>query len=157
MPLDKDKLEEMEDKIKKLAAQQGLDLVDFKVIKHRQGSTLRALVDYTTGGVTMDECSRLNRMIFSLIERESILGEDFSVEVNSPGLDRPIKKGVDFRRVKGSEVMIWLNEPVGQKTYIEAVVLDVDDNMLLLEAGDSSFQIPLDIVKVAKQKIKTSG
>ena len=152
MRIDKDQFNILKSKINDSAIRRGLDLIEFKIIAHGKSWIIRAIVDYPLGGVTIDECSSLNREIISLVEEDSF-GGNFIVEVNSPGLDRLLKEKNDFLRVGANTVMIWLKEPFQGKSYLEAVICNVEDNAIEFRIKEEVFQIPLSNIKAAKQKI----
>jgi len=100
--IDDNLLHRIKDKIQGIVNERGMDLVDFRIFWQAGQWVVRSLIDYPEGGITIDECSSINRLIFSFINREKFLGNDFNVEVNSPGLDRPLKEPKDFLRAKGN-------------------------------------------------------
>jgi len=153
MVLDKNLFKEIEDKVKTIVQNNNLDLVDFKIFPKGHSWVIRSIVDHESGGVTVDECSILNKVIFSVIDGSNMLGDDFVVEVNSPGLDRPLKNFKDFMRVKGKIIMVWLKESLREKTYFEGKLLNVRDGSIILEVGKEIFEIPLSIISKSLQKI----
>ena len=153
MVLDKNLFKEIEDKVKTIVQNNNLDLVDFKIFPKGRSWVIRSIVDHESGGVTVDECSILNKVIFSVIDGSNMLGDDFVVEVNSPGLDRPLRNFKDFMRVKGKIIMVWLKESLREKTYFEGKLLNVRDGSIILEVGKEIFEIPLSIISKSLQKI----
>ncbi|MCM8826716.1 MAG: hypothetical protein NC904_04270 [Candidatus Omnitrophica bacterium] len=140
-------------KFEEILRMKGIDLVDFKVFSQGRRWTIRSIVDYPYGGITVDECSSLNQILFSLVEKEKILGDDFVVEVNSPGLDRPLVTAKDFLRAKGKIICVWFREPIKGKDYRELVVGDVKDDGLFLGDEEGFFFVPFEKIKMAKQKV----
>ncbi|OPX30326.1 MAG: hypothetical protein B1H08_02025 [Candidatus Omnitrophica bacterium 4484_171] len=153
MVLDRNLFKEIEGKVRILVRNNNLDLVDFKIFPRGRSWVIRSIVDHESGGVTVDECSILNKVIFSVIEDSNMLGDNFVVEVNSPGLDRPLKSSKDFMRVKGKRIMVWLKESLRGKTYFEGKLLNVRDGSIILEVKNDIFEIPLNIINKSLQKI----
>jgi len=153
MVLNKELSRELEDKVRALVRDNNLDLVDFKIFPAGRSWVIRSIVDHESGGVTVDECSLLNKAIFSIVDNLNILGDDFVVEVNSPGLDRPLKVAKDFMRVKGKMIMVWFKESLREKTYLEGKLINVKDNSIILEVKKEIFEISLSIINSALQKI----
>jgi len=153
MVLDRNLFKEIEGKVRILVRNNNLDLVDFKIFPRGRSWVIRSIVDHESGGVTVDECSILNKVIFSVIEGSNMLGDNFVVEVNSPGLDRPLKSSKDFMRVKGKRIMVWLKESLRGKTYFEGKLLNVRDGSIILEVKNDIFEIPLNIINKSLQKI----
>ena len=92
--------------------------------------------------------------MFFYLEESKTLGEDYTVEINSPGLDRPLKEPKDFIRVKGRTVSLWLKEPVDKKDFFEAKVLSSDKNVLHLNYKGKDLDIAFDKIKLGKEKIE---
>jgi len=144
----------LEDKIKNIVEQEGAELIDFKVFVASGKHILRCIIDYPTGGITMGDCAKINRKVFSYLEESSALGEDYTVEINSPGLDRQLKKYQDFLKVKGKVISLWLNEPVCQKQYLEGRVEGVDESKLSLSYKGQILEIDFSKIKLGKEKIE---
>jgi ribosome maturation factor RimP len=130
MGSDKDKLM---DYVEEIIKREGAELVEFKVFLSGGKSTCRVITDYPEGGITISDCARINTMIFSFLKESQLLGEDFTVEVNSPGLKRSLKTYKDFLRVKGKNICLWLQEPYKGKEYLEGRVVDVKEEKLVFE------------------------
>ncbi|MBU2102482.1 MAG: hypothetical protein ABH865_00195 [Candidatus Omnitrophota bacterium] len=143
----------LREKIESLAGEQALELIEYKFFSHRGNYTVRCLVDFPAGGVTVDDCSRLNRKIVGMLEETGALGDDFNVEVNSPGIDRPIITYKDFLRSKGKSICLWLKDACEKKTYWEGVIVEVSSNHIGLMAQDSLLHIELSNIKLGKEKI----
>ena len=141
------------DKIKELALAGGVEIVESSIF-HAQGqATVRVIVDYPDGGVTMDVCAGLNKSLNRYLEETSLLGDNFLIEVNSPGLDRKLKTVNDFKRVLGRNIMLWLKEKVDGKDYHEGVVRSVDENNLVLGLEDKELIINFSLIITGKEKI----
>ena len=77
---------------------EGLELVDVEYKKLGKTWTLRVFIDRKQG-VTVDDCQKVSRQISDLIEIDDLISNPFVLEVSSPGLDRPLKKGQKKMRV----------------------------------------------------------
>ncbi len=89
----------------------GFELVDVE----RQGSVLRVTVDLLvgpgdqedrTGGIDMDGLTDATRLVNEVLDREDLLGTQTSLEVSSPGIERPLRTPEHFRRFVGTEVAV---------------------------------------------------
>lgn len=151
--LDKQLLKSVEDKVQTVISGSGLELIEFKIIPQGYFWVIRCIVDYPSGGVTMGECSRLNRQIFSMIEKSNIFENDCSVEVNSPGLNRPLCDKKDYLRMENNTISIWFKQAFRGKLYIEAVICGVNDDAVVVKSQNEQFDIPFNVIRTAKQKI----
>ncbi len=78
----------------------GLELVELEFKKVGRSFVLRLFID-KTGGVTMDDCADVSRELSLLLDVEDCIQNRYTLEVSSPGLDRPLKKESDFIRFQG--------------------------------------------------------
>jgi ribosome maturation factor RimP len=146
--------EKIRNHIGKILEKKGICLIEFKIFPAGKKSICRCLIDYPEGGITIDECANINNEIFSFLEETSLLGEDFVVEVNSPGMDRPLKTKADFLRVKGRNVGLWLSESIEGKSYIEGKVIEMNQEKLIFNYKDKDLEIDLTKIKLGKEKIE---
>lgn len=115
----------------KVAAQQGLILVDVELVKEPTGRFLRFYID-NADGVTLNDCEAFHRRIQPMVE---FVDYDY-MEVSSPGADRPLKKPEDFERAAGAQVEVRLYKPVdGQKVFLGTLKGLVDGRIVIEDAG----------------------
>ncbi|MCK9615506.1 MAG: hypothetical protein M0R48_08385 [Candidatus Omnitrophica bacterium] len=143
----------LEEKIKEIVAEEGVEIVDFRLSSYGNQYSLRCLVDYSAGGISIDRCAVLNRKIFNFLEESKMLGEDFVLEVNSPGLDHPLKNYKDFLRMKGSIAGIWLSIPIDTKAYIEGEIIDANPRHVALKVKDKIYTVELEKIKIGKARL----
>ncbi len=141
---------DLQEKVEMIVNGEQAQLMELKVIPYRSKKTLRCVVDLEQGGITVDACASINSKICSFLDESNLLGDDFTVEVNSPGLDWPLKTYRDFLRVKGKPVGLWLSEKVDDKDYYEGVVNDVNDKGILICDKNIAFNK----IKVGKEQVK---
>jgi ribosome maturation factor RimP len=141
----------LESLLKEFLSVQGLDLVEMDCLRGGGGLIVRLSVDKPDGGVTVGECSQANRRIADLIEEKNLIQERYIVEVNSPGLDRPLKTRADFRRCPGRKVKFFLIEPLNGKIEIDGVISGVSEDAVLVSTPAGDCSIPLSQIHKAKQ------
>lgn len=132
---------------------QGFELVE--LVYHYEGKDLilRILADRPQGGISMDECTSLNRQISEILDGKDVIPGSYILEVASPGLDRPLRVKGDFLRCLGKKIKIFLREEVKGKLEWDGFIDKVDDDALFLDIGGEVLNIPLSIVTKAKQII----
>ncbi|MBU3933692.1 MAG: ribosome maturation factor RimP, partial [Candidatus Omnitrophica bacterium] len=131
---------ELSEQIKKqvllLLTKEAVELVDLSISRGRRRSVIRLLVD-KPGGITLDECARLNQEIGRLIERENIIQESYVLEVSSPGLDRPMESTRDFQRCLGQLVKIVLRKPLNRQNVWVGVMEAVDKANVVIRTEEA--------------------
>ncbi len=141
-------IKQLEGVIEGYLKSQGFELVEL-VSFHQSGDlVLRILADRPSGGITMDDCARLNIGIHSHLEENNL--PDFALEVSSPGLDRPLKKERDFIRSLGKKAVFYLNDTVEGALQHEGVITKVADGDVFIEKAGAVLHLPL--ARIAKAK-----
>jgi ribosome maturation factor RimP len=127
----------------------------FELLLKRAGKTvqLEAIIDRPHGGITIDECTRINKAVSRLLEEKPILGEDYTIEVSSPGLDRPLKNKKDFTRVIGRNVRFHLAEMLDHKKEHSGIIEEVSDQEVKINTKTKTLTIPFTIINKAVQVI----
>ena len=129
---------------------QGLDLVDVEFKKESKNWYLRIYIDKRQG-VTVDDCQKISHQIEDLIEIESIVSQQYILEVSSPGLDRPLKSERDFLRNENRRVKVTTFSPVQSRKNFSGTIKAIRDKSLVLDEKGIDLEIPLE--KIAKAKL----
>lgn len=130
-----------------------LDLVEINVHKTKSATVIQVLMDRHEGGVNIDECAAVNVHINRELEQSDVIDGDYTVEVSSPGLDRPLKTYKDFKRNSGQRVRVHLSELVEGKCEWAGTIVDVNEEHVRVETKNENIQIPIKLVTKAYQII----
>ena len=129
----------------------GYELVDVQLRSELGRLVLRALVD-RPGGITLQECVGLSREIGPHLEVADLIPSRYVLEVSSPGIQRPLRRGEDFRRFCGERVVVRTREAIdGRKTF-RGVIKSLDEAGRLVvddRQTGKSHTIPLGTVREA--------
>ncbi|HIE65261.1 MAG: ribosome maturation factor RimP [Nitrospira sp.] len=147
------------DKIKTIAEplfhSLGVELYDIEFGGLQRGGLLRITID-KEGGVTLDDCAKASRHLSRALDLEEIITQRYTLEVSSPGLNRPLKKREHFVRVIGKRVKLKTFIPIGeQKVFVGRLSgFKGDKAFLQLDQGGEQ-QIPYDQIAQACLEIDT--
>lgn len=130
--------------------EQNLVLVALDFRYEGKGLALRILVDKPEGGIILDECAYLNEQISRLLDEKDILQQRYTLEISSPGLDRPLNSKNDFLRCINKRVRFFLKEAIDGKMEMEGVISRVGDDAVYVAIEDKVIEMPL--LKIAKAK-----
>ena len=111
---------------------EGAELVDVELEKHRNHKTLRLLI-YKSDGVSIEDCRRVTKMLQPVLAVHQLLADDWSLEVASPGLDRPLRTFGDFRRNCGQPVTVDYIDH-GQNRHLVGIVTGVVNEVVSLQS-----------------------
>ena len=83
----------------------GLELVDLLYQRESRGWMLRFFID-KEGGINLDDCAQASREISAILDVEDVIPNVYTLEVSSPGIERPLKKAKDFVRFSGQLIKV---------------------------------------------------
>ena len=140
-------IEDIQNTLAPIAEEMQIEIVEVEFKQGREPA-LTAYIDTETG-VDLDTCEAFHRAIDpALDELDPTFGAPYTLNVSSPGLDRPLKTQRDFDKCMGSEVEIKLYAPMKGRKLIEAVLVGYDGNCVTVEEKGESLKIEL--TKIAK-------
>lgn len=131
----------------------GIELIDIIFRRESSGLVLRIVAD-TASGITVSECTELNNFLSETLDREDIIQDRYTLEVSSPGLDRPIKTDRDFERSMGKKLEFTTFEAIDGKKTHEGVLIGMDKNNVVIESQGISTVIPRSKIALARLKIE---
>jgi ribosome maturation factor RimP len=124
---------------------------DVEILAHRARrrgrTTALVLTVDRTGGVDLALCERLAARLNLLLQGEP---EAYTLEVESPGLDRRLERPADFERFQGENVCVVTTLPIGGRRTHRGKLLGVRGNVLVLRAAEVELPIPLEMLKTAR-------
>jgi ribosome maturation factor RimP len=134
-----------------LAAAQGNYILEFSIRRSRGQAVIDIVLDSYEAGVTIGHCAAFNKELCRAIDEQKMLGCDYSVQVASPGLDRPLRQPHEFRRRLDKEVRLHLNCEIQGKKEYQGLVRAVSEDTLELEIKKEIVRIPLAAIHLGKQ------
>lgn len=117
------------------------------------GSTpvLQVMVERQDGsGMTVDHCAEASRTLSALLDVEDPIPQAYSLEVSSPGIDRPLTRQSDFERFAGFEARIELDDGISGQRRFRGRLEGLSGDSLRLQTDEGETRLPLAAVKTAK-------
>ena len=127
--------------------QEGFELVELKLSHYKSSSRLQVFVD-SDNGVKLDDCARLSRAIEPVLEAGNLFKHGYTIEVSSPGLDRPLVTAREFRRRIGETVRIFFNDNESAPACGE--LISADDRYIEIQNQEGTSRYDLVNVKLGK-------
>lgn len=135
---------EIREYLEKIALPMGIEIVDVET----KGDNLTVFIE-TENGVDLDTCEKFHNAIMEPIdELDPSYGAAYTLNVSSPGLDRPFVTAHDFQRNIGKEVEVKLFAPLKGKKLLEGVLEAFDENSVTIKLGEETEKI--NRTKIAK-------
>lgn len=113
----------------------GLELADVVCVGQGSRSVVRVFIDKPEG-VTLDDCERAHKALGPALDVADPFPHAYTLEVSSPGLDRPFKRIQDYRRAIGKRVTLKLREPLAGQWRLVGTLTGVTDDSVTLEVNE---------------------
>ena len=127
----------------------GFDLVRVEIMKGG-GQTLQIMIERKNRvPVNVDDCADISRLLSAILDVEDPLPGRYTLEVSSPGLDRPLVRIEDYIRFAGFEARIEMHRPFeGQRRY-RGRLRGVDEELVKIECEGEALAIPFSGIRRA--------
>jgi ribosome maturation factor RimP len=130
----------------------GFELVDVELAGGGRSPTLRVYIDNPRGsGITVEDCAQVSRQLSAIFDVEDPLPGSYTLEVSSPGLDRPLVTPADFRKRVGETVKVKLRRPdeTGRRNFAGALIEATDSN-IVVEVDKERFSLSYAAIERAR-------
>lgn len=122
------------------------------LMQGRQKPTLQIMAERKDGkGMTVEDCADISRQISALLDVEDPIEGEYSLEVSSPGIDRPLTRPKDYENYAGFEAKLETSEPIEGRKRFRGKLLGLDEHgCVKLSAEGTEWVVPLTSVRTAK-------
>ena len=127
----------------------GLELVDVEVVGSGRARTLRLNVD-RDGGIDLDTLAEANRPVSDALDAVDALPGPYTLELSSPGLERPLRRPAEFRRFVGTTVSVKTHDTVSGARRHRGLLVDADDGGIALEVDGEQRRFPYEGIASAR-------
>jgi ribosome maturation factor RimP len=143
-------LQQIDGLVTPILREHGAELVDMAFVHEHGQWVLRFFLD-KAGGITLDDCAQISDHIGRALDATDLISQRYSLEVSSPGLDRPLKKEQDFQRFLGERVDVTLFAPIEGRRHFRGNIAAADAGIVTVrDAEGRNFDLPLSGVAKAK-------
>ena len=150
----------------RVAGSHGLEIFDLQLRREATGWVLRVVIDRPDASpgasgqepVGIDDCQRVSHDLSALLDVEddltSGIASGYTLEVSSPGLDRPLRGEADYRRFLGRLAKVVTDAPVGGQSHFAGRLTALEGGDLLLTEGRRVHRVPLARIKRARLDVE---
>lgn len=140
----------LQDLIEPVVANAGYELVRVMSIG-QVNQTLQVMIDTLDGtDITVDDCAKVSHLLSDMLDEKDPIADKYSLEVSSPGLDRPLTKLEHFKRYAGYEIKLETEDKVDNRKRFKGKITEVSNNNVLLTMDNTLYTIPFDLIAKAK-------
>ena len=145
----------------RVAGTHGLEIFDVQFRREAGGMVLRVQIDRpgpaatAEDSVSVEDCARVSRDLSALLDVEDVVPTAYTLEVSSPGLDRPLRGADDYRRFAGRRAKIVMRERVDGQGFFKGRLGGVDGDDVIIDADDGrTRRVPLGVITRANLEVE---
>ena len=120
-------------------------------LEYRSGSSsamLRIYID-NENGINVDDCAKVSRQISAVLDVEDPITSEYTLEVSSPGLDRPLFIAEHYQQYIGEKIKCKLRMPINKRRNFSGKLLEADMNNITLSIDNESVELSIDDIEKA--------
>jgi ribosome maturation factor RimP len=131
-----------------LAETQGMEIIDIELRREgsRGGRVLRVYID-KKGGPNMEDLSGLSRELSAVLDENDVVEGAYTLEVSSPGVNRPLKRPEHFERFIGKKVRVRTRDLVHGRRSFLGPLLEVSTDKIALNQDGTRLEIPFALIE----------
>ena len=140
---------DLKDKVRRLAepvvVAEGMELIHVECLKMHTRWIVRLFLDKESG-VTLDDCSVVSNQVGDIFDIHDLIDGPYTLEVSSPGFDRPISRDQDFLKYRGSQVNVKTSSKIdGIKNFNGHLVDFIEEDgqkIIVMEVSGKNYRVP---------------
>jgi len=130
----------------------GCRLIEIEINRGQGRWLVRFYID-KEAGVTVDVCAEVSQTLDRYLEAQDPIDTAYTLEVSSPGIDRPLRKEDDFKSFVGENVRVSIHAPIDGRKNFSGKLVEVEDGIISVQVeSDECVRISLDDIKKARLK-----
>ena len=147
------KIDQVEQLLMPILDRSDLELVDIELKREAIGLVLRILLDGTAAAVGIDALAKASKDIGKLLDETGLIEQKFTLEVSSPGIERPLTKPEHFKRFAGSKVLVKTDKAIENRKNFKGLLVEAGDTGFVVEVDEARFEIDYDNVARARLEV----
>ena len=137
----------------RVTADRGFELVDIELKQAKSEKLVRIFVD-RPGGIGLEDLQSVSEEVSAILDAEDPIEGHYTLEVSSPGLDRPLKGEADYRRFVGRLAKLASYEPVEGRRHWTGRIVGCDDGIVTLELEEEKASARVPLAKVSHGRLE---
>ena len=125
------------------------EIVRVKVYEKKE-KIVQVMIDHPIRKIDINDCAKYSRIVSNLLDEKNLISDDYSLELSSPGIDRPLTRMKDFYNYKGNKIKITTVNLENEKKVYKGILSDIIEKSILLDQNKNLISIELDKISDAK-------
>lgn len=135
-----------------VADEQRIEIFDIELLG-RGRLLLRITIDKDEG-ITIDDCERFSRSLEALLDVEDVIHGPYTLEVSSPGIDRPLRNIKDFEKNRGKLIRIVTVEEIENRNFFIGRIIGIHDSNIRVFVNEREIEIPFEKISNARIEVE---
>lgn len=126
------------------------EFVGLELLNQGQGTILRIYIDHEEG-ITVDDCADVSRQVSAVLDVEDPISGEYTLEVSSPGMERPLFTKAHYEQFIGHEIKLQLFAPLADinRKKFKGILSAVEDDNIILEVDNEEFCLSINNIAKA--------
>ena len=142
------KLEQLQAILAPVVEALGYECWGVEFISQGRHSLLRVYIDHANG-IQVDDCEKVSRQVSGVLDVEDPISSEYTLEVSSPGMDRPLFTLEQFAKHAGEQVKIKLRSPFEGRRNFQGLLKGVEEQDVIVQADEHEYLLPVDSIEKA--------
>ena len=145
----------------RVAAGYGLEIFDVQFRREGGGMVLRVQLDRpgpaatAEESVSVEDCTHVSRDLSAILDVEDVVPTAYTLEVSSPGLDRPLRRAADYERFAGRRAKLVMRQAVDGQSFFKGTLGGIDAGEVLIDADDGRrHRVPIGVITRAHLEVE---
>lgn len=131
----------------------GYEFVGLEYLSNPKNRLVRIYIDREPEGISVDDCADVSREVSALLDVEDPVSGHYSLEVSSPGVERPLFEPAHYRQFVGDRARVHLYAPVdGGRRKLTGTIVEADDDHVVIEVDGEKIAVAFDDIRRANLK-----
>ncbi|RRW43966.1 ribosome maturation factor RimP [Pseudomonas luteola] len=142
------KLEQLQAMLAPVIEALGYECWGIEYISQGRHSLLRVYIDHSNG-ILVEDCEKVSRQVSGILDVEDPIPGEYTLEVSSPGMDRPLFTLEQFNAFVGEQVKIRLRSPYEGRRNFLGLLRSVEEQDVVVQVGDHEYLLPVEMIDKA--------
>jgi ribosome maturation factor RimP len=141
---------QLNDLLEPLIDDLGYEFVGLEYWSNPRNRLLRVYIDAEPNGIGVEDCERVSREVSALLDVEDPISGEYTLEVSSPGVERPLFHGAQYQRFIGETAKLEMRSPIEGRRKFKGAIVAADENQVVLSVDGTEWTLALEDVVRAR-------
>lgn len=121
----------------------GYEYVGIEYSSNPKNRILRLYIDHSEAGILVEDCANVSREVSALLDVEEPISGQYTLEVSSPGVERPLFTAEHFERFVGEQAVVQMQVPLEGRRKFKGQIIGVESDEVCLAVDGTQWRLPI--------------